>query len=44
MYHVELFVTPRHGVRDPQADAVEEALHGAGFSEAHVAQDRKSVV
>jgi phosphoribosylformylglycinamidine synthase len=28
MYTVELIITPRPGVRDPQAEAVEEALHG----------------
>jgi phosphoribosylformylglycinamidine synthase len=28
MFNVELIVTPRPGVRDPQAEAVAEALHG----------------
>jgi phosphoribosylformylglycinamidine synthase len=31
MYQVELIVKPRTGVFDPQATAVEEALHGAGW-------------
>ncbi len=30
-YRVELVVRPRTGVRDPQGDAVEEALHGVGY-------------
>ncbi len=28
MFTAELIVTPRPGVRDPQAEAVTEALHG----------------
>jgi phosphoribosylformylglycinamidine synthase PurS subunit len=30
-YKVELVVRPRTGVRDPQGDAVEEALRGVGY-------------
>jgi len=32
MYKVELIVRPRQGVRDPQGEAVEEALMGLGYS------------
>ncbi len=31
MFKVELIVRPRPGVRDPQGDAVGEALSGIGF-------------
>ena len=37
MYKVDLIVRPRSGVRDPQGEAVEEALRGLGYSGAHVA-------
>lgn len=36
MYQVNLVVTPRPGVRDPQGEAVEEALRGIGHDRAHV--------
>lgn len=31
MYRVDLTVRPRTGVRDPQGEAVQEALTGLGF-------------
>jgi len=31
MYKVQLVVRPRKGVRDPQGEAVEEALRGLGY-------------
>ncbi|MBI5508712.1 MAG: phosphoribosylformylglycinamidine synthase subunit PurS [Deltaproteobacteria bacterium] len=31
MHRVDLIVRPRTGVRDPQGDAVEEALRGIGY-------------
>lgn len=31
-FQLDLIVTPRAGVRDPQAEAVGEALRGAGFA------------
>lgn len=31
MYKVQLIVRPKTGVRDPQGDAVEEALGGVGY-------------
>lgn len=31
-FQLDLIVTPRTGVRDPQAEAVGEALRGAGFA------------
>ena len=31
MYKLKLIVRPRDGVRDPQGDAVEEALRGLGY-------------
>jgi phosphoribosylformylglycinamidine synthase len=36
MYTVELVVRPRIGVRDPQGNAVEEALRGLGYDGLHV--------
>ncbi len=33
MVTIDLIVTPRQGVRDPQGDAVEEALRNTGFVE-----------
>ncbi len=32
MFRVDLTVRPRPGVRDPQGEAVEEALGGLGFT------------
>ncbi len=32
MYRIDLTVRPRPGVRDPQGEAVEEALRGLGFT------------
>lgn len=32
VFEVELVVRPRDGVRDPQGDAVEEALRGLGYT------------
>ena len=31
MFHIDLIVKPRTGVRDPQGDAVEESLRGIGY-------------
>ena len=36
MFQIDLIVRPRSGVRDPQADAVEESLHGLGHSSVNV--------
>jgi phosphoribosylformylglycinamidine synthase len=35
-FDVQLTVRPRDGVRDPQGEAVQEALHRIGYSEARV--------
>lgn len=32
MFRIDLIVRPRHGVRDPQGEAVEEALRGVGYT------------
>lgn len=32
MYSIELIVTPRPGVRDPQGEAVQDTLHNLGYS------------
>jgi phosphoribosylformylglycinamidine synthase subunit PurS len=32
MFRVDLIVRPKPGVRDPQGDAVEEALKGLGYN------------
>ncbi len=36
MFRVELVVKPRKGVRDPQGEAVEEALRGIGYGDFRV--------
>jgi len=36
MFTVDLIVKPRRGVRDPQGEAVEEALRGIGYDRAGV--------
>ena len=36
MYKVQLIVRPRDGVRDPQGDAVEEALNALGYNQVKV--------
>ncbi len=37
MFRIQLVVRPRKGVRDPQGDAVGEALRGMGYEGAAVA-------
>jgi len=36
MFQVDLIVKPRSGVRDPQGEAVQEALHGLGYQAAEI--------
>jgi len=36
IFDVELVVTPRQGVRDPQGEAVQEALHNLGHDQVEV--------
>jgi phosphoribosylformylglycinamidine synthase subunit PurS len=36
MFRVDLTVRPKPGVRDPQGDAVEEALRGLGYAKLKV--------
>jgi len=36
MFKVDLIVRPRVGVRDPQGEAVQEALRGIGVEQAHI--------
>lgn len=36
MFTIDLIVKPRPGVRDPQGEAVEEALRGIGYDTAAV--------
>ncbi len=36
MFRIDLVVRPKPGVKDPQGEAVEEALRGIGLSGVHV--------
>jgi phosphoribosylformylglycinamidine synthase subunit PurS len=36
MFRIDLTVRPKPGVRDPQGDAVEEALRGLGYKDLKV--------